>query len=213
MEKTYIVHKCKVLDSGKTGVSIVFNNERSKSIEKYLVSFDEKNIIERIKKDDISFGEKISKIDFYKRLIRDIQASDEQTREIASEILCYFLEVNIVDLNLDVLKPGIEQIIKQITAESNINSEHKLVEGLFEFIWSKKLSKKEETELLERLTEIDKYYVWSYLGDEIVEDIASYNSKKLTEYYLANLEKWKERDIRMYGREKTEKYYKNKDLF
>ena len=208
MIETFIGHKIKLLNSDKTGITLELNSWSSDNMEeKYSVSLDKENVIERIKEDRLSFGEKVSKTDFFQRLIRDIQVSDEKTREFASAILCDFLEFDIADFDPNTLKLGIEKIIGQITVEENINAEHKLVEGLFEFIWSKKLSNSEEIELLERLTEIDKYYIWSYLGDEIVEDIESYKSEKLTKYYSENIEKWKEKDIHLYGKEKTEKYY------
>lgn len=208
MKETFVGHKCKLLNSEKTGITLELNSWSSENMEeKYSVSFDKENIIERITKDHIFFEVKVSKTDFFQRLIRDIQSSEGKTREFASAILCDFLEFDIADLDLDILKRGIEKLIGQITIEENINSEHKLVEGLFEFIWSKKISSSEEIELLERLTEIDKYYIWSYLGGEIIEDIKSYNSKKLSEYYSENIEKWKEKDIQLYGKEKAEKYY------
>lgn len=216
MKETFIGYKCKLLNSKKTGITLELNSWGSETmVEKYSVSFDKENTIERITEDHLSFGEKVSKTDFFLRLIRDIQVSDEPTREFASAILSDFLELNIENFNLDTLKLGIEKIIEQITIEENINSEHKLVEGLFEFIWSKKLSNNEEIELLERLTEIDKYYICSYLGDEIVEDIESYKSEKLTKYYTENIEKWKEKDIHLYGKDKTENYYtkKSESLF
>ncbi|MEO0900346.1 MAG: hypothetical protein AAFY71_28310 [Bacteroidota bacterium] len=204
MKETFIGHKCKILNSEKTGITLELNSWSSENfIEKYSVSFDKENVIERITEDHLSFGEKVSKTEFFQRLIRDIQESDETTREFASAILCDFLEFDIADFDTNTLKLGIEKIIGQITVEENINAEHKLVEGLFEFIWSKKLSDNEEIELLERLTEIDKYYIWSYLGDEIVEDIESYKSEKLTKYYSENIEKWKEKDIHLYGKEKS----------
>jgi hypothetical protein len=208
MKETFIGHEIKLLKSKKTGITLELNSWISENmVEKYSISFDKENVIERITEDHLSFGKKVSKTDFFQRLIRDTKVPDEKTREFASAILCDFLEFGITDFDLEILKLGIEKIIEQITVEENINSEQKLVEGLFEFIWSKKISKKEETELLERLTEIDKYYIWSYLGDEIVEEIKSYESKKLTEYYSRNIEKWKAKDIQLYGKEKAEKYY------
>lgn len=209
MQDTFIGHKIKLLNSERTGIALGLDSWSSENmVKKYSVSFDNENIIERITEDNISFGEKVSKTDLFNRLIRDIQASDQKTREFASAILCDFLEFDISDFDLNTLKFGIDKIIEQIKVEENINSEHKLVEGLFEFIWQKKMQNKEEVELLERLTEIDKYYVWSYLGDEIVEDIESYESKKIHDYYSKNIEKWKEKDEQMYGKEKMEEYYK-----
>ena len=208
MKETFIGNKCKLLNSEKTGITLELNSWSSENMEeKYSVSFDVENIIQRITENQLSFGEKISKADFFKQLVRDIQVSDEPTREFASAILCDFLEFDIADFDLNTLKLGIEKIIKQLTTEKNANVEQKLAEGLFEFIWHKRLSKKEEIELLERLTEIDSYQVWSYLGDEIVEDLKSYNSKRLNKYYSENIEKWKEKDIQLYGKEKAEKYY------
>lgn len=204
MKETFIGHKCKILNSEKTGITLELNSWSSENfIEKYSVSFDKENVIERITQDHLFFGEKVSKTEFFQRLIRDIQESDDTTRKFASAILCDFLEFDIADFDTNTLKLGIEKIIGQITVEENINTEHKLVEGLFEFIWSKKLPDNEEIGLLERLTEIDKYYIWSYLGDEIVEDIESYKSEKLTKYYSENIEKWKEKDIHLYGKEKS----------
>ncbi len=208
MKETFIGYKCKLLNSEKTGITLELNRwSYENMVGEYSVSFDKENTIKRITDDHLSFGERVSKTDFFLRLIRDIQISEEPTREFASAILCDFLEFDIADFDFDTLKLGIEKIIEQITVEENINSEHKLVEGLFEFIWSKKLSNNEEIELLERLTEIDKYYIWSYLGDEIVQDVESYESEKLTKYYTENIEKWKEKDIHLYGKDKAEKYY------
>lgn len=209
MNEEFIGHKLKIKNSKKTGITLQIDSSSCKNLaRKYVVSFDIEKKIEPIKQENISFGEKISKVDFFNRLIRDIQSSEENTREFATAILCDFLEFDIVDFDLKILNIGIEKIIKQIKVEKNINAEHKLVEGLFEFIWHKKISIKTEIELLERLTEIDKYYVWSYLGDEIQEDIKSYDSEILNQYYSKNIEKWKEKDIQMYGTEKMEEYYK-----
>ena len=167
MKETFIGHKCKLLNSEKTGITLELNSWSSENMmEKYSVSFDKENNIERITENQLSFGEKISKTDFFKRLIRDIQASEEKTREFASAILCDFLEFDIADFDLNILKLGIEKIIEQLKTEKNANAEQKLAEGLFEFIWSEKLNKKEELKLLERLTEIDSYHICQYLDDE-----------------------------------------------
>jgi len=208
MDKTFIGHKAKLLNPEMEGIILQMNSWSSeKMVPKYAISLDNDIKIVRVTKENISFGEKISDETYFNRILRDIQSEEELTREHASEILCDFLEFEIENIDLSVLKSGIQKIIEQIKVENNINSEHKLVEGLFEFIWHKKISEKAEIELLERLTEIDKYYVWSYLGDEIKEDIKSYDSEKLNDYYSKNIEKWKEKDIQMYGKEKMEKYY------
>ncbi|WP_405377753.1 hypothetical protein [Nonlabens sp. Asnod3-A02] len=201
MKETFVGHKFKLLNSEKTGITLELNSWSSENmVEKYSVSFDKENIIERITKDRISFGEKVSKTDFFKRLIRDIQASEEKTREFASAILCDFLEFDITDFDLKDLKLGIENIIEQITVEKNVNSEHKLVEGLFEFIWHKKLSKKAEVQLLERLTEIDSYHIWSYLEDELEDEYENLGSEKLKKYYIENKPKWDEKNDSLYGK-------------
>ncbi len=208
MNENLIGHKIKLANSEKTGITLEMNNLSTENfVEKYSVSFDNEKIIERITKENLSFGEEVSKIDFYNRLIRDIQASEGKTREFASAILCDFLEFDIADFDLNILKLGIEKIIEQLKTEKNINVEQKLTEGLFEFICHKKLSKKAEIELLERLTEIESYQVWSYLGDELEEDIENINSQKLKKYYAENIQKWKEKDEQIYGKEKIDKYY------
>lgn len=167
MKETFIGHKFKLLNSEKKGITLELNSWSSENmVEKYSVSYDNENIIERITEEHISFGEKVSKKDFFKRLIRDIQVSEEKTREFASAILCDFLEFDIADFDIDTLKLGIEKIIEQLKTEKNANAEQKLAEGLFEFIWSEKLNKKEELELLERLTEFDFYQICQYLDDE-----------------------------------------------
>lgn len=209
MQETFTGKKFKLLNSEETGIILEFISLSPENIEEFLISYDNKTKIDRITQQQIHLGEKVSKSEFFSRLIRDIQSPYQETREIASTILCDFLEFDIEEFDFRFLKSGIEKIIEQIIVEENINVEHKLVEGLFEFVWHKNLSKKAEIELLEKLTEIDKYYVWSYLGDEIFEDIKSYNSKKLNEYYSKNIEKWKEKDIQMYGKEKMLEYYKN----
>ena len=167
MKETCVGRKCQVLNTEKTG--IILNLSRwscDNMIEKYSVSFDKECKIERITEEHISLGEKVSEIDFFNRLIRDIQSPEEKTREFSSTILCDFLEFEIVDFDLDILKLGIEEIIKQLKFEKNVNAEQKLAEGLFEFIWSEKLIKKEELELLERMIEIDSYQICNYLDDE-----------------------------------------------
>ncbi len=167
MKETFIGHKCKLLNSEKTGITLELNSWSSENmVEKYSVSFDKENNIERITENQLSFGEKISKTDFFKQLIRNIQASEEKTREFASAILCDFLEFDIADFDVNILKLGIEKIIEQLKTEKNANAEQKLAEGLFEFIWSEKLNKKEELKLLERLTEINSYQICQYLDDE-----------------------------------------------
>ncbi len=167
MKQTFIGHKCKLLNSKKTGIVLELNSWSSENmLEKYSVSFDRENIIERISEDYLSFGEKVSKTDFFQRLIRDIQSSEEKTREFAAVILCDFLEFGITDFDVKTLKCGIERLIEQLKIEKNANAEQKLAEGLFEFIWSEKLDKKEELELLVRLTKIDSYQIYQYLDDE-----------------------------------------------
>ncbi|MFD1552545.1 hypothetical protein DNU06_17055 [Putridiphycobacter roseus] len=208
MDKTFIGHKAKLLNPDMDGIVLQMNSWSSeKMVPKYAISLDNDIKIVRVAEDNISFGEKVSDEMYFNRILRDIQSGEELTREHASEVLCDFLEFEIENIDLSLLKSGIQKIIEQIKVENNINAEHKLVEGLFEFIWHKKISKKAEIDLLERLTEIDKYYVWSYLGDEITEDIKSYNSGKLNDYYSKNIEKWKEKDIQMYGKEKMGEYY------
>ncbi|WP_139262272.1 hypothetical protein [Flavobacterium degerlachei] len=177
-------------------------------VEKYSVSYDDENKIERITKELISFGKKISKTDFFKRLIRDIQSTEEKTRELASAILCDFLEFDIADFEFKNLKFGIEIIIEQLKTEKNINAEQKLTEGLFEFILHEKMSTDQKTELLEKLTEISSYVVWSYLGDELQENSEELNSEKLQKYYIENIPKWKEKDEQIYEKEKIDQYYK-----
>ena len=213
MTETFIGHKIKLLNSEKTGITLELNSLSSENmVEKYSVSFDRENIIERITENNISFGEKVSKTDFFKRLIRDIQASEEKTREFASGILCDFLEFDIADFDLYILELGIKKIIEQLKIENNTNAEQKLAEALFEFIWQEKISINQKTILLEKLTEINSYSVWSYLGDELEEDIEKCNSQKLKKYYTENIQKWKEKDEKMYGKEKMEEYY-NKSTF
>jgi hypothetical protein len=163
MNENLIGHKVKLLNSERTGITLELNNL---GIENYSVSFDNEKIIERINKKNLSFGDEVSKVVFFKRLIRDIRVSEEKSREFASSILCDFIEFDIDDFDLNILKLGIEKIIEQLKRETNINAEQKLAEGLFEFIWSEKLNKKEELELLERITEIDSYHICHYLDVE-----------------------------------------------
>ena len=175
MKKILIGHKFKLLNSEKTGITLDLTRWNSeKMVEKYSVSYDEESKIERITEDLIHFGEEVSKIEFFERLIRDIQSKEEITREFASEILCDFLEFSIVDFELENLELGIDKIIEQIQIEKNINVEQKLSEGLFEFIWQEKMSIDQKTELLEGLTDINSYSVWSYLGSELEEDIGKH---------------------------------------
>ena len=167
MKETFIGHKFKLLNSQKTGITLELNSWSTENmVEKYSVSFDKEIKIERITEKHISFGDKVSRTDFFNRLIRDIQSKEEKTREFASAILCDFLEFDIDNFELKILKLGIEKLIEQLKVEKNVNAEQKLAEGLFEYILSKKLTKKEELELLERLTEIDSYQICHYLNDE-----------------------------------------------
>ena len=199
MNKTFIGHKAKLLNPEKRGIILQMNSWSSENmVEKYAISLDNDIKIERVTEDNISFGEKVSDETYFNRIIRDIQSEEELTREHATEILCDFLEFEIENVDLNPLKLGIEKIIEQIKVENNINAEHKLVEGLFEFIWHKKISKKAEIELLERLTEIDKYYVWSYLGDQLEDELDNYQSDKLYKYYSENKNKWDEKNKSLY---------------
>ncbi len=208
MKDTFIGCKVKLIDSSKTGIVFNLNSQViNQSLDKYIVSFDSEIRIEQLTEEKLHFEEEVSKTILFKRLIRDIRSFDIKTREVVSLLLCDFIEIEVTDFDLEVLKDGVEQMIQQIKEEKNINIEHKLVEGVFEFIWHKKNSKNEEIELLERLTEIDKYYVWSYLGDELGDDVTKYSSNKLNNYYSENIHKWKEKDREIYGKEKMERYY------
>jgi len=208
MSDTFIGHQIKLKKLEKTGIILELNKlSTEKFVEKFLISYDDESIIERINSEEIIIGEMVHKTIFFNRILRDIQSTNDLTREYASSILCDFLEFDIKDFKIEELIIGVETIINQVKVENNINVEHKLVEGLFEFIWHKKLDKTKEVELLERLTKIDKFYIWSYLGDEILEDIDNYNSKILSDYRTKNFDKWKEKDIEIYGLEKTTEYY------
>jgi len=199
MNKTFIGHKAKLLNSETRGIILQMNSWSSENmVEKYAISLDNDIKIERVTEDNISFGEKVSDETYFNRIIRDIQSEEELTREYATEILCDFIEFEIENIDLNLLKLGIDKIIEQIKVENNINAEHKLVEGLFEFIWHKKISKKAEIDLLERLTEIDKYYVWSYLGDQLEDELDNYQSDKLYKYYSENKNKWDEKNKSLY---------------
>ncbi|WP_157961043.1 hypothetical protein [Lutibacter citreus] len=155
------------MNSKKTGIILELNGWCSENmVEKYTVSFDSESSIERIAEEYISFGDKVSDIDFFNRLIRDIQSPNDKTRKFASKILCDFVEFEILEFDLNILKLGIEKIIEQIEIEKNVNIEKILVEGLFEFICSEKLTKQEEIELLERLTEINSSQICAYLDEE-----------------------------------------------
>ena len=199
MNKTFIGHKAKLLNSETRGIILQMNSWSSENmVEKYAISLDNDIKIERVTEDNISFGEKVSDETYFNRIIRDIQSEEELTREYATEILCDFIEFEIENIDLNLLKLGIDKIIEQIKVENNINAEHKLVEGLFEFIWHKKISKKAEIDLLERLTEIDKYYIWSYLGDQLEDELDNYQSDKLYKYYSENKNKWDEKNKSLY---------------
>ena len=141
MNKTFIGHKAKLLNSETRGIILQMNSWSSENmVEKYAISLDNYIKIERVTEDNISFGEKVSDETYFNRIIRDIQSEEELTREYATEILCDFIEFEIENIDLNLLKLGIDKIIEQIKVENNINAEHKLVEGLFEFIWHKKIS-------------------------------------------------------------------------
>jgi hypothetical protein len=201
MNEKLIGHKLKLVNSEKTGITLQINSLSTENfVEKYSVSFDNEKIIERIRAENISFGEEVSKIDFFNRLIRDIQSIDEKTKEYASEILCDFLEFDITDFELKNLKIGIEKIIEQLKIEKNVNVEQKLTDGLFEFICHNKMSKKAEVELLERLTEIESYQIWSYLEDELEDNYEKLGSEKLKKYFIENKPKWNEKNDSIYGK-------------
>ena len=195
MKKIFIGHKVKLLNSEQEGITLQINSWSSENmVEKYAVSLDNEIKIKRIIEKNISVGEQVSNKIYFDRLIRDIQSQDELTRIFASEILCDFLEFEIDKFDLQLLEIGIERIISQIRIEKNIKTEQKLVEGLFEYIWQKKTSKKVKIELLERLTKIDSYYIWSYLGDELEGDYENLSSQILNKYYKENKTKWAEKN-------------------
>lgn len=108
----------------------------------------------------------MSKIEFFKRLLRDIQSNDDLTRIYASEILCDFLEFDIENFDLLTLKYGLSKSVDQLNVENNFDVEQKLAEGLFEFIWSNKMSKDETREFLIKLTTTNSIQVSSYLNDD-----------------------------------------------
>ena len=134
--------------------------------EKYSFSFDDDVKIERISIEDVKLNEEVPKTIFFERLLRDIQSKEDQTRIYASEILCDFLEFDIEDFDLPTLKSGLDKSIDQLKVESNFDVEQKLAEGLFEFIYSNKMTKDEKREFLIKLTSTNSLQVCNYLEDD-----------------------------------------------
>lgn len=141
MNKTYIGYKFELLNSNKTGITLSLHSVNNKnSNDHLLLSFDNENKIETLSTEEISIGANISQSEIFNRLVKHIQSTDQRTREIASEMISNFMEFDTENFDNQLLQLGVEMMIDQIIIEENINVEHKLVEGIFEFIWSKKLS-------------------------------------------------------------------------
>ncbi|KAA9345794.1 hypothetical protein [Adhaeribacter soli] len=178
----------------ETGITLSSSKMLSENwVEKFTVSLDDSEKIERVRISDVLIKEKVSVQDYFKRLIRDIQSPDERTREYASEVLCNFIEFNSAGFDLNLLKSGVESIVKQLRTEKNSDVELKLAEGLFEFVWYGQLQMEEEISLLERLTEIDSFHIWNYMNDEDYMKIS-----KVKQYIEMNKNKWQSRYDNIY---------------
>ena len=67
-------------------------------------SYDDKIEIDVIKLSELDIGELKSDYETLSRLLRDINSTIQQTRELASEILCNFIEEVGADIDLETLQ-------------------------------------------------------------------------------------------------------------
>ena len=162
-----IRHRFEMKKNNQKGIILSSSKILSENwIEKYTISFDEINKIERIPVDEVVIKNEISKTEFFERLILNIQSEDETTRIFASDILCDFIEFDSMDFDFKKLQKGITIVIQQLKKEKNIDAEHKLTESIFEFIWLEKMSNEEKKDLLIQLVAIDSIKICTYIEDE-----------------------------------------------
>ena len=129
-------------------------------------SLDNKIQIDRINLTDLEIGSIRSDSEILDRLLRDITATNNETREWAAEMLCNFIEQAGADLQIDELQTAINTMVHKIADEDNWNIGQMLGEGIYEFICLQKIDKKDELALVKELALLGKDFLYSCLDDE-----------------------------------------------
>ncbi len=164
MEDTFIGYNCSINNSTKTGVTLELNSSSLEDFkEHYIVSLDDSLMIERVPKNKIQIKNKLNGNDFFKRLIRDIQSTDETTRINISRILIGFNEFSLYTIDSNLLIKHLEIILKILEHEENVDVEYNLIESIDELLMSTSLKMNEKIWLLERLTKIDSPSIYNLL--------------------------------------------------
>ncbi len=151
--------------SNEKGIVIGEFNENNTGW-KVQFSLDNNTLIQLATSNDLLIIGNCDNNTFLERLVRDIYAEDLETRQWASEILCYFIESNGSELDFDLLTYSVNKMIERLSIEDNYDVEQKLSEGIFEFIWLEKLTKEKERNLIIQLAGINKDTLFCYLDDE-----------------------------------------------
>ena len=129
-------------------------------------SYDDKLLIVRLSMEEFTIGELTSDEIILERLSRDIHSDFLQTRQWASEMLCNFIEESGAYIDFEFLKVSINKIVDRLSIEDVDDVGQKLSEGIFESICLQKLEKSAELELVKKLANLDKDYLYTYLDDE-----------------------------------------------
>lgn len=178
-------YKVRVTDSSKFGIVLEVSKENGEDW-KYSVSHDSDEIISRLLPENIQPIEKIEDIIFFKRLLRDLNSSDRQTRICSSVILCNYVEDNNSLIHFYELYEGMRIILERLKIEKDPDVGYKLSESIFEIIWLEKLDEKKETELLIEIAQINSDWTLSYLDNEDyikIQEVKEYVESKKKEYH------------------------------
>lgn len=148
-------------------------------------SFENNNLIKRFDFNEITVVEKLNDEILLERLTRNINSEDLDTQIWSSEILCYFIEENGMDIDENSLENAIKEMINKLSVENEYEIEQKLAEGIFEFLWLEKIDKSDEEKLIIKLANLNKDCLYCYLDEEeymVIQEVKEFIERKDIEY-------------------------------
>ena len=179
-----ILQKFRAFDKKTSSYGIILEefNENGNGW-KVAFSYDKSAEIIIIESNQIQILNIIDNEEFVNRLSRDINSKDEKTREISSEVLCYFIEFFGNLINYEFLENVVLQMLQRLKIENNYDVQQKLIEGIIEYIWFENIEEEHRQNIISDLAKLDNELLFPYFEDEDYkkyEDVNIYLSKRIS---------------------------------
>lgn len=153
------------IDSSHSGIILEEFNENNIGW-KVAWSHDDHSKIIILESEQLVLSNKVDNETFVRRLLRDISSDDEETKEISSDVLCYFIESEGIKIDENILKQIILKLIHRLKVENNPNVQQKLIEVIIEYIWLETTEDQNRQNIISDLAKLDNDMLFNYFDDE-----------------------------------------------